>query len=115
MARIASTTRPRTAFSTPSSGRYSAARSRRRSSSLTCAFRKQDADYNLSPSKWVGQNGAMDQRSISQIVTDLLRLDEQAREIDASLAQMLVGLCRGRGVPDRNRRRSGRTRRRPIA
>jgi type I restriction enzyme M protein len=51
-----------------------------------------DADYNLSPSKWVGQNGATDHRPIRDIVGELLRLNEQAREIDTSLAQMLVRL-----------------------
>jgi type I restriction enzyme M protein len=51
-----------------------------------------DADYNLSPSRWVGQNETTDQRSIREIVADLMRLDEQAREIDAALAQMLVRL-----------------------
>jgi type I restriction enzyme M protein len=51
-----------------------------------------DADYNLSPSKWVGQNGATDHRPIRDIVGEQLRLNEQAREIDTSLAQMLVRL-----------------------
>jgi type I restriction enzyme M protein len=49
-------------------------------------------DYNLSPSLWVGQNGATDHRAIREIVGDLLRLDAQAREFDTSLAQMLVRL-----------------------
>jgi type I restriction enzyme M protein len=51
-----------------------------------------DADYNLSPNRWVGQNETTDQRSIREIVADLMRLDEQAHEIDAALAQMLVRL-----------------------
>ena len=52
----------------------------------------EEADYNLSPSRWVGQADAVDQRPIKELVTELLRLDEQAREIDASLAKMLVRL-----------------------
>jgi type I restriction enzyme M protein len=52
----------------------------------------EEADYNLSPSRWVGQADAVDQRPIKELVTELLGLDEQAREIDASLAKMLVRL-----------------------
>jgi type I restriction enzyme M protein len=52
----------------------------------------QEADYNLSPSRWVGQTNAVDQRPIRELVAELVRLDERAREIDASLARMLVRL-----------------------
>jgi type I restriction enzyme M protein len=52
----------------------------------------EEADYNLSPSRWVGQSDAVDQRPIKELVFDLLRLDEQAQQIDASLAKMLVRL-----------------------
>lgn len=51
-----------------------------------------ESDYNLSPSRWVGQTDAVDQRPIRELVAELLRLDDQAREIDASLARMLVRL-----------------------
>lgn len=51
-----------------------------------------DADYNLSPSRWVGQNGESSHRPIKDIVEELLRLDNQAKDIDASLAKMLVRL-----------------------
>ena len=51
-----------------------------------------EADYNLSPSRWVGQAEDVAQRPISEIVADLKRLDEEAREVDASLAKMLAGL-----------------------
>ena len=51
-----------------------------------------EADYNLSPSRWVGQPDAVDQRPIAEIIADMHRLDEEAREIDASLARMLVNL-----------------------
>ena len=54
--------------------------------------RAAEADYNLSPSRWVGQADEMDQRAISEIVADMQRLDEEAREVDASLARMLVRL-----------------------
>ena len=51
-----------------------------------------EADYNLSPSRWVGQADAVDQRPIAEIIADMQRLDEEAREVDASLAKMLVNL-----------------------
>ena len=50
------------------------------------------ADYNLSPSRWVGQADAVDHRPLSEIIADMQRLDEEAREVDASLARMLVRL-----------------------
>ena len=52
----------------------------------------QKADYNLSPSRWVGQAETVDQRPISEIIADMQRLDEDAREINASLAKMLAKL-----------------------
>ena len=51
-----------------------------------------EADYNLSPSRWVGQADDVHQRPISEIIADMQRLDEEAREVDASLARMLVRL-----------------------
>ena len=52
----------------------------------------QEADYNLSPSRWVGQADMVDQQPISEIIADMQRLDSEAREIDAQLARMLVSL-----------------------
>ena len=49
-------------------------------------------DYNLSPSRWVGQTDAVAQRPIKEIVAEIQRLDEEAREIEASMAQMLARL-----------------------
>ena len=51
-----------------------------------------EADYNLSPSRWVGQTNAVDQRPISEIIADMQRLDEEAQDIDEQLANMLVNL-----------------------
>ena len=51
-----------------------------------------EADYNLSPSRWVGQIDAVAQRPIAEIIAEMQRLDEDAREIDAALARMLVQL-----------------------
>ena len=52
----------------------------------------EEADYNLSPSRWVGQSDAVIQRPISEIIADMQRLDEEAREVDATLARMLERL-----------------------
>ena len=52
----------------------------------------EQADYNLSPSRWVGQANAVDQRPISEIVSEMQRLDKESREIDARLAKMLEQL-----------------------
>ena len=51
-----------------------------------------EADYNLSPSWWVGQVDAVAQRPIAEIIAEMQRLDDEAREIDVSLARMLVQL-----------------------
>ena len=51
-----------------------------------------EADYNLSPSRWVGQADIIDLRPISEIIAEMQRLDDEAREIDVSLARMLVQL-----------------------
>ena len=51
-----------------------------------------EADYNLSPSRWVGQADLVAQRPIAEIIADMQCLNEEAREVDASLARMLAGL-----------------------
>lgn len=50
----------------------------------------EEADYNLSPSRWVGQAEVTERRGIGAIVAELLALDEEAREIDATLAKLLT-------------------------
>ena len=52
----------------------------------------QEADYNLSPSRWVGQADTEEHRPIAEIIDEMRRLDEEAREIDARLAKMLARL-----------------------
>ena len=51
-----------------------------------------EADYNLSPGRWVSQTDDVAQRPIKDIVSELLKLDDQTRDIDALLAKMLVQL-----------------------
>ena len=50
------------------------------------------ADYNLSPNRWVGQVEDVDQRSISEILADLQGIQDEAREIDQVLDKALVSL-----------------------
>ena len=52
----------------------------------------QEADYNLSPSRWVGQAETAVQRPINEIVAEMQRFDEEAHEVNAALARMLVRL-----------------------
>ncbi|ABW35147.1 N-6 DNA methylase (plasmid) [Deinococcus geothermalis DSM 11300] len=52
----------------------------------------EEADYNLSPGRWIAQGGNADHRSIKAIVADMLSLDEKAREIDQTLAKLLAPL-----------------------
>ena len=52
----------------------------------------QKADYNVSPSRWVGQAHTEEQRPITEIIAEMRRLDEEAREIDGRLAKMLERL-----------------------
>ncbi|MCY3954815.1 MAG: N-6 DNA methylase [Nitrospira sp.] len=52
----------------------------------------EQADYNLSPSRWVGQTDTLSQRSIKEIVAEMQRLDAEVREIDSRLADVLAQL-----------------------
>ncbi len=52
----------------------------------------EEADYNLSPSRWVGFDNDADHRPIREIVADLLRLDEETRATDVALARLLGAL-----------------------
>jgi type I restriction enzyme M protein len=50
------------------------------------------ADYNLSPARWVTRTSDQDHRAVKEIVSDLLELDERARQIDLDLMKMLAAL-----------------------
>lgn len=52
----------------------------------------EEADYNLNPSRWVGQSEDIEHRSIKDIVAELLKLGDITRETDATLARMLARL-----------------------
>jgi type I restriction enzyme M protein len=51
-----------------------------------------ETDYNLSPSRWVGNVEVEEQKPIQDIVAELLKLDEEGRNIDETLAKLLVGV-----------------------
>jgi type I restriction enzyme M protein len=61
---------------------------------LTVITRQQaeEADYNLSPSRWVGQTEVTERRGVNVILAELIALDEEAREIDATLVKLLSKL-----------------------
>ena len=50
------------------------------------------ADYNLSPSRWVGQENEANFRPLTEIISEMQRLDDEVRENDALLAKVLVQL-----------------------
>ena len=54
-----------------------------------------EADYNLIPSRWVGQNGTADVGSVQELLSDLVRLDKETHELTDSLAKLLEGLVDG--------------------
>ncbi|HVY29661.1 MAG TPA: N-6 DNA methylase [Polyangiaceae bacterium] len=52
----------------------------------------EEADYNLSPNRWVGQSTDIKHRAIKDIVADLVKLDVQARDLDEALVRMVARL-----------------------
>jgi type I restriction enzyme M protein len=51
-----------------------------------------DADYNLSPSRWVGPSSSTDVGSVSALVRELQKLDGEALRLSASISTMLAGV-----------------------
>jgi type I restriction enzyme M protein len=47
------------------------------------------ADYNLSPSRWVGQGEEQQGRELSQIIADLQVLSQQSAQLDKELFSSL--------------------------
>lgn len=56
--------------------------------------RAEEADYNLSPSRWVGQSEDAAHRDLPQLVAELARLDEQTAEVNRSLYRLLAGVAK---------------------
>jgi type I restriction enzyme M protein len=51
-----------------------------------------EADYNLSPSRWVGQNGSAEHRDIPQLIAELEALKSKESVLDAELALVFARL-----------------------
>ncbi len=51
-----------------------------------------EADFNLSPSRWVGSNETQNHRSIREILADLRGLEMESQTVDANLQRLLEGL-----------------------
>lgn len=52
-----------------------------------------EADYNLSPSRWVGQANSTEVGSVQALLKDLAALDEEAHQLSASLSKLLAGVA----------------------
>ena len=52
-----------------------------------------EADYNLSPSRWVGQASSLEVGSVRELLAELVTLDEEAHQLSASLHNLLAGVA----------------------
>jgi type I restriction enzyme M protein len=50
------------------------------------------ADYNLSPSRWVGKSSSAEVGSVSVLVRELSALDDEAHRLSVALSKMLTGV-----------------------
>ena len=53
----------------------------------------EESDYNLSPSRWVGQGNSTEVGSVHVLLKNLVALDEEAHQISASLSKLLAGVA----------------------
>ena len=53
----------------------------------------QETDYNLSPSRWVGQASSTEVGSVRVLMAELTALDEEAGRLSASLSKLLAGVA----------------------
>ena len=51
-----------------------------------------ESDYNLSPSRWVGQNGAAEVGSVAVLLGELVKLDDEMHALSRSLNMLLRGI-----------------------
>ncbi len=52
-----------------------------------------EADYNLSPSRWVGQTSSTEVGSVRDLLAELATLDREAHQLSASLHKLLAGVA----------------------
>jgi len=53
-----------------------------------------EADYNLSPSRWVGRVAETEEEDIPQLLVEISRLSREAQELDGALLRLLEPLTR---------------------
>lgn len=51
-----------------------------------------EADYNLSPSRWVGQNNSAEVGSVQALLRELTQLDGEAHRLSAVISNLLAGV-----------------------
>ena len=51
-----------------------------------------EADYNLSPSRWVGQTDSTEVGSVRDLLAELVTLDNEGQQLSASLSRLLSGV-----------------------
>ena len=52
----------------------------------------EETDYNLSPSRWVGQESSAEFASVSSLLMELISLDNEAHTLSMSLSKLLEGI-----------------------
>jgi type I restriction enzyme M protein len=53
----------------------------------------EEADYNLSPSRWVGQASSTEFGSVSALVKKLTDLDQETHRVSSTISKLLAGIC----------------------
>ena len=51
-----------------------------------------ETDYNLSPSRWVGQKSTAEIGSVNALLKELVSLDDKAHQLSMSLSKLLAGV-----------------------
>lgn len=52
----------------------------------------EEADYNLSPSRWVGQSSSIDVGSVGALVRELSELDRETHRLSTTISKLLEGM-----------------------
>lgn len=52
----------------------------------------EEADYNLSPSRWVGQSSSAEVGSVTALVRELSELDKETHRLSVTISKLLAGL-----------------------
>ncbi|KJS27563.1 MAG: XRE family transcriptional regulator [Hyphomonadaceae bacterium BRH_c29] len=52
----------------------------------------EEADYNLSPSRWVGQSSSTEVESVNALVRELSELDKETHRLSVTISKLLAGV-----------------------